>query len=589
MLSLSLPKINAGKYRCRAKNTAGEDFLKFEITQVDIPSTIDPLTDIIGNDGDSVDLECLAAGTPTPIVEWFYGGSFYVGQTTFMRGDKKVAKISFPNVNLVNTGEYTCHAKNGALDGDGQVIVAKESMNLYVRSAPKINRDASPTPVYSYVGNRNPVKVICSFYGYPVPTVVMADKNGTEIARGNGSASKTFDTTTKRDFGMYNCSANSPDGSAQYLVEFKKAVAPGPPRNVFANKTCKEITLNWQPPLDNGGMEIVEYTITVFLNNNQLHSKNTVEDAVEHTIGYEFMPKTEYEVRIKARSEAGFGQEETVMVTTDEFCVPGKPLITNTEYDVDRDNFIVTWNAPQYNGGDNNTKYRLEWRKKPITADTEVGTESNIGETRFKITGLEANTEYEIRLFSVNRQGDSEPDIRDFKTIADAVGPEVGARTSGGLGAGAIAGIVIAVILIVFITIDLFCCFFNSCGIIFCCHQAICGGGGGGVKGGKDDYKDGKATEMEKKPLPEIDPEAGTGKLGAGAIAGIVIVIIVVVLILIDFFCCFFNKCGLIFCCHRAFCGGGGGKGGEEGAGAAGKDDYMDGKATEMEKKPLDV
>ena len=54
--------------------------------------------------------------------------------------------------------------------------------------------------------------------------------------------------------------------------------------------------------------------------------------------------------------------------------------------------------------------------------------------------------------------------------------PEVGARTAAGLGAGAIAGIVIAVILIVLITIDLFCCFFNSCGVIFCCHQALCGG-----------------------------------------------------------------------------------------------------------------
>lgn len=66
------------------------------------------------------------------------------------------------------------------------------------------------------------------------------------------------------------------------------------------------------------------------------------------------------------------------------------------------------------------------------------------------------------------------------------VGPEVGARTDKGLGAGAIAGIVIAVILIVLITIDLFCCFFNSCGVIFCCHQALCGGGG---SSGKDDCK----------------------------------------------------------------------------------------------------
>ena len=59
------------------------------------------------------------------------------------------------------------------------------------------------------------------------------------------------------------------------------------------------------------------------------------------------------------------------------------------------------------------------------------------------------------------------------------------------LGAGAIAGIVIAVILIVLIVIDLFCCFFNKCGVFFCCQQALCagGGGGGGGAGKKDDCK----------------------------------------------------------------------------------------------------
>ena len=43
-----------------------------------------------------------------------------------------------------------------------------------------------------------------------------------------------------------------------------------------------------------------------------------------------------------------------------------------------------------------------------------------------------------------------------------------------GMKPAAIAGIVIGVILIVLITIDLFCCFFNSCGFLFCCHQALC-------------------------------------------------------------------------------------------------------------------
>ena len=50
-----------------------------------VPPTIDPLTDITANDGDKVELECVAAGTPTPTVEWYYRGSYYTGQKVILK------------------------------------------------------------------------------------------------------------------------------------------------------------------------------------------------------------------------------------------------------------------------------------------------------------------------------------------------------------------------------------------------------------------------------------------------------------------------------------------------------------------------
>ena len=79
-------------------------------------------------------------------------------------------------------------------------------------------------------------------------------------------------------------------------------------------------------------------------------------------------------------------------------------------------------------------------------------------------------------------QTDSMLSVFSFYLIV-AVDPEA---TTDSLSSGAIAGIVIAVILIVLVAIDLFCCFFNSCGLFFCCSQALCGGGGGAEK---DDCK----------------------------------------------------------------------------------------------------
>lgn len=92
-----------------------------------------------------------------------------------------------------------------------------------VSAPPQINQDASPTPIYSFVGNRKPVEITCIFYGYPVPTVIMRNENGTEIAQGNSTASYTISGTTEDDFGTFNCTADSPDGKAEYLVELRKA------------------------------------------------------------------------------------------------------------------------------------------------------------------------------------------------------------------------------------------------------------------------------------------------------------------------------------------------------------------------------
>ena len=51
-----------------------------------------------------------------------------------------------------------------------------------------------------------------------------------------------------------------------------------------------------------------------------------------------------------------------------------------------------------------------------MTGSTEMVQRGNIEETHLKLTGLEYDAEYEVKLFAVNKQGDSEPDVRTFKT-----------------------------------------------------------------------------------------------------------------------------------------------------------------------------
>ena len=51
-----------------------------------------------------------------------------------------------------------------------------------------------------------------------------------------------------------------------------------------------------------------------------------------------------------------------------------------------------------------------------MIGSTQLVQQGNIVETQYKIIGLEYGAEYEMKLFAVNRQGESEPDVRTFKT-----------------------------------------------------------------------------------------------------------------------------------------------------------------------------
>ena len=95
--------------------------------------------------------------------------------------------------------------------------------------------------------------------------------------------------------------------------------------------------------------------------------------------------------------------------------VPGRPTITNSENEVES-SFTLTWSRPTYDGGDKEIKYKVEWRKKPITDDTVVFEEENISQTQLEVKDLDDDAEYEFKVFATNRaEGYSEPAIKTFK------------------------------------------------------------------------------------------------------------------------------------------------------------------------------
>lgn len=97
-------------------------------------------------------------------------------------------------------------------------------------------------------------------------------------------------------------------------------VTPSGPRNLEALKTCKSITLKWEAPESNGGLEILRYNVRLRKGNEDVRVQSVEASQWEVKIDDPIEPDTAYEVYLTAQNDRGYGKEEMLEVTTKKFC-----------------------------------------------------------------------------------------------------------------------------------------------------------------------------------------------------------------------------------------------------------------------------
>lgn len=97
---------------------------------------------------------------------------------------------------------------------------------------------------------------------------------------------------------------------------------PSAPRNLVAKETCNSITLEWEVPERNGGLEISSYNVRLTRTDDvQLFQQSAGASKRKAKIDYpNFEPQTAYKVYLTAQNDVGYGQEEMVEVTTKQYC-----------------------------------------------------------------------------------------------------------------------------------------------------------------------------------------------------------------------------------------------------------------------------
>ncbi|KAL9965513.1 hypothetical protein ACROYT_G029320 [Oculina patagonica] len=409
-----------GKYTCEAyieieetKEQIGRTSRAVEVVDVLVAPTIDPKQGIpeLLKRGDDYKLTCVATGNPTPDVTWKRNGISDPRQ----QQTKGQSVIEFRNIQVSDGGEWTCEARNSAVDDKEKTIVKTLTKFINIESKPFVDTVATPKEVFSYIGNSNPVRVQCKYGGFPLPFVTMrfGDKlmsNATTVAE------VKLITDALKYFGTYKCHAENKFGFANYSVELKLAKPPGAVKNLIGKAKCKSIILEWGRPENDGGMPISKYVLT-YGDKSPGKTRNIDGDETSYTIS-DLKHNTEYSITLRATNPAEWGPTSSVEVKTKEYCAPSRPIIYEPSSTlITKDTFTLKWQRPEETGGDDDITYIVRYRIE--RAEDKYKGPWKTSETKglqMEISDLDNREQYKFEVIAKNEGGLSLPDERYIQT-----------------------------------------------------------------------------------------------------------------------------------------------------------------------------
>ncbi|NWI93347.1 HMCN1 protein, partial [Pitta sordida] len=215
---LEIPNVieaDQGQYWCVATSVAGEQEIKYDV-EILVPPFVeggDELLDYIVILHSPLELDCSAAGTPSPTITWFKDGlpaEEGAGHQILLNGQKLVVS----QAQVSDAGHYKCVAVNKAGEH------AKE-FEVTVHVPPTIK---STGPSERAVVIHKPVTLQCIASGIPSPSITwLKDGQPVNTARGNirlESSGRVLQIgrALLQDAAQYSCVATNAAGEAQQHI-----------------------------------------------------------------------------------------------------------------------------------------------------------------------------------------------------------------------------------------------------------------------------------------------------------------------------------------------------------------------------------
>uniref|UniRef100_A0A3B4THA2 Titin n=1 Tax=Seriola dumerili TaxID=41447 RepID=A0A3B4THA2_SERDU len=358
--------------------------------------------------GDDLTLEVPVRGRPKPVVSWKKDG-LPLKQTSSVTilNTATSSKILIKQASREHVGKYEITLANtaGTVTTDiGVVVLDKpgppKGIKVDAVTSDSITLSWSPP---DYDGG-------CSISNYIV------EKRDTNTQEWQMAASNVARTCFKAgrlthgaeyQFRIYAVNRygkstylDSPGITAQY--NFKQ---PGPPSTPIVKLATKSYMLvTWNEPVSDGGSPVLGYHVERKERSSILWTKmnrGMIKDTEYKVNGIE--EGMMYEYRIYAENIAGIGKCSKAceaVAARDPCDPPGTPVVTA----VTRTSVSLSWDKPEYDGGAKVSGYIIERRDLPEGRWTRCNF-TNVPETRYDVTGLTENSQYDFRVIAKNAAG----------------------------------------------------------------------------------------------------------------------------------------------------------------------------------------
>lgn len=272
------------------------------------PVIQEPLTNITVGLKQKTVLSCIVGGSPTPQITWFKNGKSLTSNTIVY--ENRVAKFTIEETSESTEATYKCVATN-------EIGKAETSCTVDIQEKPSIVIDESV--LTQQLRTENTWQVDGLVTGFPQPEITWY-KNGVRISSSK-NVSIQYEATShtsciqinsleRSDSGKYTIEARNKAGVVSVELNLNVIDKPDRPEAVAVTEVKKDaVVIEWKPPTDDGGLDIIKYSIEKCDPENKVWIKVAeVERSIESYCVQKLLANAQYIFRVMAMNPIGVSE-----------------------------------------------------------------------------------------------------------------------------------------------------------------------------------------------------------------------------------------------------------------------------------------